>query len=75
MSRLIHLLQSVIPAVLASHSCVRSLRDHPLNLSDDMLKALASNRGIIQICFVSSFVKETRPNPERERALAKIRAD
>ena len=59
--------------VIASHSCVRSLCDYPRNLSDEMLKALASNNGVIQICFVSSFVKKTKPNPEREKALAELR--
>lgn len=59
--------------VIASHSCVRTLCDHPRNLSDEMLKALASNNGVIQICFVSSFVKKAKPNPEREKALAELR--
>jgi membrane dipeptidase len=59
--------------VIASHSSVRALCDHPRNLSDEMLKALASNDGVIQICFVSSFVKKEKPNPEREKALAEIR--
>jgi membrane dipeptidase len=59
--------------VIASHSSVRTLCDHPRNLSDEMLEALAANNGVIQICFVSSFVKKTKPNPEREKALAKLR--
>lgn len=58
--------------VIASHSSVRALCDHPRNLSDEMLKALASNKGVIQICFVSSFVKKTKPNPERDKALAEL---
>jgi membrane dipeptidase len=59
--------------VIASHSSVRSLCDHPRNLSDEMLKALASNNGVVQICFVSSFVKKAKPNPEKEKVLAKLR--
>jgi len=59
--------------VIASHSCVRSLCDHPRNLSDEMLKALASNNGVIQICFVSNFVKKSKPNPERDKAMAELR--
>jgi membrane dipeptidase len=55
--------------VIASHSSVRSLCDHPRNLSDEMLEALAANDGVIQICFVSSFLKTPKPNPEREKAL------
>ncbi len=59
--------------VIASHSSVRTLCDHPRNFSDEMLKALASNNGVIQICFVSSFIKKAKPNPEREKARAKLR--
>ncbi len=58
--------------VIASHSSVRSLCDHPRNLSDEMLKALASNNGVVQICFVSSFVKKAKPNPEKEKVLAEL---
>lgn len=59
--------------VIASHSSVRSICDHPRNLTDEMLKALASNGGVIQICFVSSFVKKAKPNPERDKALSQLR--
>ncbi|NQT81071.1 MAG: membrane dipeptidase [Candidatus Aminicenantes bacterium] len=59
--------------VIASHSSVRSICDHPRNLTDKMLRALASNGGTIQICFVSSFVKKAKPNPERDKALSQLR--
>jgi len=59
--------------IIASHSSVRALCDHPRNLTDEMIKALASNGGVVQICFVSSFVKETPPNPKREKALQTLR--
>jgi membrane dipeptidase len=52
---------------------VRTLCDHPRNLSDEMIKALAENGGVIQICFVSSYIKETKPNPERDKAFAALR--
>jgi len=58
--------------VIASHSCCRALCDSPRNLTDEMLKALASKKGVIQICFVSSFVKKPKPNPERDKALAEL---
>ncbi|RPJ81026.1 MAG: M20/M25/M40 family metallo-hydrolase, partial [Acidobacteria bacterium] len=35
--------------VVASHSCARGLSDHFRNLSDDMLKALAKNGGVVGI--------------------------
>ncbi|MGD9344322.1 MAG: dipeptidase [Candidatus Aminicenantes bacterium] len=59
--------------IIASHSSVRDLCDHPRNLTDDQLKALAKNGGVIQICFVSSFIKEHPPNPERDAALNALR--
>jgi membrane dipeptidase len=59
--------------VIASHSSVRAICDHPRNLSDDMLKALAGDGGIIQICLVSSFLKKEKPHPERDKAIAALR--
>jgi membrane dipeptidase len=58
--------------IIASHSSVRAICDHARNLTDEMLKALAENGGVIQICFVSSFVKTPDPNPEREAAMARL---
>jgi len=55
--------------VIASHSCVRALCDNPRNISDEMLKALAVNGGVIQICLVNEYLKKLQPNPEREHAL------
>ncbi|HTE20925.1 MAG TPA: dipeptidase, partial [Armatimonadota bacterium] len=42
--------------VIASHSCCASLCDHPRNLTDDQLRALALNGGVVGITFVPSFV-------------------
>jgi membrane dipeptidase len=58
--------------IIASHSSVRAICDHPRNLTDEMLKALAENGGVIQICFVSSFVKTPEPNPERDATMAQL---
>ena len=44
--------------VFASHSCVRSICSAPRNMSDDMIKALAKKRGVIQITFYSGFLDE-----------------
>ncbi|MFW6123640.1 MAG: dipeptidase [Acidobacteriota bacterium] len=58
--------------VIASHSSVRSLCDHPRNLSDEMIQALAEKGGVMQICFVSSFIKEGEIHPERQRAIEQL---
>jgi membrane dipeptidase len=53
--------------VMASHSSARAVWDNPRNLTDDMLKALAENGGVIQVCPVSMFIHEI-PFPERDSA-------
>jgi membrane dipeptidase len=44
--------------VIASHSSVRAIARHPRNLSDDMIRALAENGGVIQICLLDDYVKD-----------------
>jgi membrane dipeptidase len=42
--------------VIASHSSCRALSDVPRNMSDDMIRALAGNRGVISINFGAGFL-------------------
>jgi membrane dipeptidase len=44
--------------VIASHSSVRSIAKHNRNLSDDMIRALAENGGVIQICLLDDYIKD-----------------
>ncbi|MBI9069406.1 MAG: dipeptidase [Salinivirgaceae bacterium] len=60
--------------LIASHSCARALCDNPRNLTDDMLKALAKNGGVIQMCILSEYVKELPSYPERDSARTEFRA-
>jgi membrane dipeptidase len=59
--------------VIASHSSCRALVDNPRNLNDEMIRSLAKKGGVIQICFLSAYLKTPKPNPERERALKELR--
>ncbi|HHV63950.1 MAG TPA: membrane dipeptidase [Peptococcaceae bacterium] len=49
---------SVAP-IIASHSCARALCDHPRNLSDKQLKALAEVKGLVGVNFCQDFLNET----------------
>src|SRR5690606_18080615 len=42
--------------VVVSHSSCRALADHPRNVTDDMLRALAKNGGVIGINALPSFL-------------------
>ena len=44
--------------VIASHSSARALVNHPRNMTDDMLRAVAKNGGVVQVNFFSGFVDE-----------------
>ncbi len=44
--------------LIASHSACRAVARHSRNMSDDMVRALAENGGVIQINFYSAFVDE-----------------
>ena len=60
--------------VIASHSCSRAICDNPRNMTDDMLKALSVNGGVIQMCILSDYVKKPSPNAERDAAMKTLRA-
>ena len=42
--------------VIASHSSVMALHTHPRNLNDEQLKAIAKNKGVVQVNFYSAFI-------------------
>jgi membrane dipeptidase len=44
--------------VIASHSSCRAIDQHPRNMTDDMLRALAKNGGVVQINYEISFLSE-----------------
>jgi membrane dipeptidase len=66
--------------VVFTHSSCRALGSHPRNASDDMLRALAKNGGVIQITFVNSFISqelydaEQAVQAERDAKIAEAQA-
>ena len=44
--------------VIASHSSCRAIANHPRNMTDDMMRALAKNGGVIMINYEVSFLSE-----------------
>ena len=55
--------------VIASHSGCRELNSHLRNMSDDQLRALAENGGVIGIVFVLNYL-----TPEYREAMSELRA-
>lgn len=47
--------------VVCSHSSSRALCDHPRNLTDEQLKALAQKDGVVQLCLYGGFLRSDRP--------------
>ena len=66
--------------VIASHSSARALTNHPRNMTDEMLRAVAANGGVVMINFFSAFIDEkynkafTAQVPAREAAMAAVKA-
>ncbi len=57
--------------IIASHSSIRAVADHPRNLDDEQLRAIRDNGGVAQTTALAGFVK-VQP-PERNQAMADLR--
>ena len=44
--------------IVASHSSARALCNHPRNLTDEQIKELAAQGGVVQICLYKGFIHE-----------------
>lgn len=55
--------------VIASHSSARALVDHPRNLPDALLRAIAAQGGVVQAVAYREFVKHDPGRAEAESAL------
>jgi membrane dipeptidase len=71
--------------VIASHSSARALVNAPRNMTDDMLKAVAKNGGVVQVNFFNAFIDEDfrkaeeaqRPDEEaaRKKYIAQMKSE
>lgn len=57
--------------VIASHSSCRALVDFPRNMSDDMLRALATNGGVVGVNFSSGFLNQHDAELGRQKIAAR----
>jgi membrane dipeptidase len=60
--------------VIASHSSCRALVDIPRNMSDEQIRALAKNGGVMQVNFYSAFIDQTYADA-RQNISPEIRAE
>ncbi len=62
---------STTPIIL-THSGCKAIYDHPRNIDDARLKALAAKGGVIQMNAYGGYLKASKPNPERQKAMTAL---
>ncbi|HEX3111295.1 MAG TPA: dipeptidase [Thermoanaerobaculia bacterium] len=53
--------------IIASHSSARALASHPRNMTDDMLKAMTKNGGVVMVNFYPVFLSDEVAVADKER--------
>jgi membrane dipeptidase len=61
--------------LIASHSSARALVDAPRNMTDDMLRAVAKNGGVVQVNFFSGFDDQDYWNASKAQSKDKSEAE
>jgi membrane dipeptidase len=60
--------------IIATHSNARAVTNHKRNMTDEMLKLMADNGGVVQLTMLSSYLREAPPNIKLDSAVNKLRA-
>jgi membrane dipeptidase len=60
--------------VILSHSGTKDLYNHPRNVPDALILKLAQSGGVIQMNALGSYLADVRQSPERQAAMADLRA-
>lgn len=60
--------------IIATHSNARAVTNHKRNMTDEMLKLIADNGGVVQLTMLSSYLREAPPNIKLDSAVNKLRA-
>ena len=61
--------------IIATHSNARAVKNHKRNMTDDMLRVMAKNGGVVQLTMLADYLREATPNIKRDSAIAAIRSN